>query len=285
MFDNPTSSLLEPESTLEALAEPERELRQRYLELDTSVSPSEGVVDHPGTLVTTSASFLELLLCLANFLEVVHDLNLTTTDEVCGQATRVLALINARTGLRIQDVFEENRAILPAVPERKASFRYEGALERFVRTVGSHIAASPIAYIETVARNLGLEKLGHRCRRAYDALQAFVRRNTPDQHDPHIRVAGKAYVEGRLSIEEMAVLLGLTPSDVVASLDEHGYCRPVESIELSDEARALRLAKIREDRLRRGGQPVASPSLVIRDVIATQRIEGVDARPWLPNRP
>jgi len=40
-------------------------------------------------------------------------------------------------------------------------------------------------------------------------------------------------------------------------------------------------ARIREDRLKRAGKFEPTPKQVARDVIASERIEGVDARLWI----
>ncbi len=115
---------------------------------------------------------------------------------------------------------------------------------------------------------------------AFDGLTAFVRRH----HEPArgaITADGHAYAEGRVSVDEVAAMLGLTVPDAVAQLEAHGFRRSVEALRLTDAERAERLAAIRAERIARGGVPRSSPDLVNRDVIASQRIEGIDARPWL----
>jgi hypothetical protein len=68
---------------------------------------------------------------------------------------------------------------------------------------------------------------------------------------------------------------------VIFLLEENGFQRPLDVIRLSDEERAEILRKMRTDRLQRGGVPEYCKDLVDRDVIASERIEGVDARPWI----
>jgi hypothetical protein len=92
---------------------------------------------------------------------------------------------------------------------------------------------------------------------------------------------GRAYAEGRLSLNEAANLLSMPRPDAVAWLEENGHARDLKVIALTPEERERRLARIRVDRLERNGAPAASKQITTRDVIATQRIEGVDARPWL----
>jgi hypothetical protein len=55
----------------------------------------------------------------------------------------------------------------------------------------------------------------------------------------------------------------------------------IDGLRLSEEVRRERLRLIREERLGRGGEPAPSPEYVLRDVIASQRLAGIDARPWL----
>ena len=93
--------------------------------------------------------------------------------------------------------------------------------------------------------------------------------------------AGHIYAEGRASIDEVASMLARDVPDVVALLEERGYRRTIDELRLSDEERASRLAQIRDERISRQGEPREDRSLAARDTIASQRIEGIDARPWL----
>jgi hypothetical protein len=91
----------------------------------------------------------------------------------------------------------------------------------------------------------------------------------------------KPYIEGRLSLQEVANILGCDRSDAAAFLEEVGYCRSLETIEIPDAERVTMLARVRAEREKRAGQPQPERSRVVRDVIASQRIEGVEARPWI----
>ncbi|HEY2510253.1 MAG TPA: hypothetical protein VGI39_05335 [Polyangiaceae bacterium] len=76
--------------------------------------------------------------------------------------------------------------------------------------------------------------------------------------------------------------MGLREEDAVAFLEDHGHARPLEALRLTDEERARRYAAMRADRLARcGARPDDAGRLVMRNVVASQRIEGVDARSWL----
>jgi hypothetical protein len=93
---------------------------------------------------------------------------------------------------------------------------------------------------------------------------------------------GAEYVEGRLSLDALAAELGGDRADALAWLDERRLGRPLRLLALSPADMAERLARIRADRLR-GPRP-ADPSLVARSVVASMRLAGVDARPWVPVR-
>lgn len=94
-------------------------------------------------------------------------------------------------------------------------------------------------------------------------------------------VVGRAYAEGRLSVNEVAALLERSVPDAVALLEKQGYRRTVDKLRLTQEEEARMLEKIRAERIARGGKPHVEKDLVQRDVIASQRIEGIDARPWV----
>lgn len=99
---------------------------------------------------------------------------------------------------------------------------------------------------------------------------------------PALVAAGTAYADGRLSVDEVAILLGITVPDAIAQLEEQGFRREVDDLRLNEAARRERLLAIRSERIaRQGNHPEAKPDLVNRDVIASQRIEDIDARPWL----
>lgn len=82
-------------------------------------------------------------------------------------------------------------------------------------------------------------------------------------------------------MDDVAVFLRMQVPDAVALLEAEGYGRSVEQLRLSQEEETARYAAIRRERLERAGRPVSDDALVVREVIASQRIAGIDARPWL----
>jgi hypothetical protein len=142
------------------------------------------------------------------------------------------------------------------------------------------VAACPIGVIERAARLAMLPEQAHRCRVAYDGLRAFLRRADPGPIDE----VGRAYASGALSIAQVAAILAISVPDAVAELEERGHYRSPEVLALHAEHEDAIYRALREDRERRSGEPELSEEHVLRDVIASERIEGVDARPWLRPR-
>jgi hypothetical protein len=240
----------------------------------------------PSAVLTRWVRMLEFGLTVAALEEAMHEIGPRTVADALKQIDRILALAAGIARLDLARVFEENADWLP----KHAAGAWIHAdqppgtdLAVMVRSVDSLLTFCPIEMLESieeVARANALADLGHRCRVAYEGLQAFVHRNN-SRHDAGARVVGRAYAEGRLSLAEVAAVLRVSSSDAVAFLETNGFCRSLETIALPDDERQRILAKIREDRLKRGGKPDAT-ALVARSVIASQRIEGVDARPWVP---
>ncbi len=94
--------------------------------------------------------------------------------------------------------------------------------------------------------------------------------------------AGEAYERGELSVAELARSWSLDVPDTIARLEELKIVRPLDVLRLTESDRRQRLARLRADRLARRGEPAFDPEAVRRDVIASQRIEGIDARSHLP---
>jgi hypothetical protein len=94
---------------------------------------------------------------------------------------------------------------------------------------------------------------------------------------------GQAYAEGRLQVADVARSLNVRRSDAAALLESRGYFRAKKTIELQPDEREAIFDRIRADRIARCGRPSPSDDLIHRDMIASQRLEGVDARAWIPS--
>jgi hypothetical protein len=272
---NASSLFAEPRASLRIMTDQEFELRREAIE------PAV-----PSDVLTRWVRVLEFSLAVAALEEAAHEIGPRTIADALKQIDRIVALAAGIARLDLTRIFEENAAWLPKLAPSAwvhADQPPGTDLALMVRSINSLLTYCPIEMLESieeVARANALADLGHRCRIAYEGLQAFVHRNDP-RHDAGARVVGRAYAEGRLSLAEVAAVLRVSSSDAVAFLETNGFCRTLEKIALADEERRRMLAKVREDRLRRGGKPEAT-ALVARSVIASQRIEGVDARPWIP---
>lgn len=152
------------------------------------------------------------------------------------------------------------------------------------REAKAFIALCPIREIEIAASKLGMESEGFRCRRAYDSLKSFIVR-ADSQERERVALVGRRYAEGALSLSDVAGILCVNPADAVAILEAFDYNRPLSAIAFSEETRKNLLGRIRDDRVRRDGSPEFSRDMVLRDMIASERIEGVDARSWISELP
>jgi hypothetical protein len=256
--------------TLEILTDQEFALRR------TTVTQPAAI-----DLLATSVRVLELYLAAVMLNEALHELGVNTLVEVHAREEEIMRRASGIARLDLARVLRENAEHLASSRGWSHAHQHVGVeVAALVRSVRALLAFWPIDALETTGQAQGLAELAHRCRVAYDDLTSFVRRNDPAQ-DAAAKVIGRAYAEGRLSLPEAAAVLRLAPSDAVAFLETHGFCRSLETIALPGEERQSILARIRADRLKRDGKP-AGTALVARSVVATQRIEGVDARPWVP---
>lgn len=92
---------------------------------------------------------------------------------------------------------------------------------------------------------------------------------------------GQAYATGSMTIASVAERLGVTVADAIVTLEEAGYARSIEHICLEESAREAILAGLRSDRMRRNGVPEVDLARVTRNVVASLRLSGIDARGWL----
>ncbi len=235
----------------------------------------------PSVLLGLSVRALEVCLATVMLNEAMHELGVTTLAEALARTDQITSRAAGIARLDLDKFFRENADLFSRTPgwshaEQRAGIEV-ATLVRFVRAL---LSFCPIELLKSISQSEGLPELGHRCWIAYEDLESFLWRNDPAQ-DAAAKVIGRAYAEGRLSLSEVAALLQMSSSDAVVFLETRGFCRSLETISFSDDERQRILAKVREDRLKRGGKPEGT-ALVARSVIASQRIEGVDARPWIP---
>lgn len=265
-------------------------VRQEYLALE-DIAGSHTDTAEDGDIsrwVIDARRYLEMFVVSACTNEALHEMGITTWSDLAGREKEMLARVEESSGLSVSQVMHESLGMLPrevveTITEEPDALEpvEKLSMPRALAIVRSILESCPIAVLTKAARTVELEEEGHRCQKAYWALEGFVRRNDPRQQQV-VRTLGRLYVQGHLSVDDVAVMLGKHPSDAVFILEENGFCRPLEVIRMDEASRAEKLRRIREDRLKRQGEPELVREHVIRDVIASERIEGVDARPWLP---
>jgi hypothetical protein len=244
---------------------PEHEVRQILHRLSTT----RGLQFDAHQLLLESALLLEFLVMGGLFLEMNP-----TPENFLDFERRV----EAQLVLRVEELLERAKkystplsAKLPVVP----------SLEDFTRTVRSFLELCPIEWLEQIGHNQHLEHLSYRCRRAFDALTSFVFR-VDRKSQPRLQLVGSLYAKGEISLAQAAVLLEQKTSDTIALLEQANFVRDQAAVVLSNEQRIQLLGQIRAERIARQGAVQFDPDLLYRDVIASERIENVDARPLLP---
>jgi hypothetical protein len=276
---SPGTAVLEPGFVFKQYASEESQLRQDYLEFDDTPASDERGRAVVGSLLKRSAALLELFAVAVCIFETSHELG---TPSPHSSDKKYVQRVKQTCGLDIYEVMKEAREAFAMSPASSGAVK-NPPLQAVVRAVRSLLEACPIEILERGGAILGFEQEAHRCRRAYEILRAFVLRN--DEHEERrLQVIAQEYVRGILSVNDVAVLLGLNSTDAVWLLEKSGYYRPLNAIALTDEARAKQLMLIRQDRLTRQGKVELSSDQVLRDVLSSERIEGVDARPWLPRK-
>lgn len=267
--------LLPRQATLAALIEQESELRKQFLVPEPTREEIVG-------LLSRCAGFLELQLLLVGITEAAVICELRRAADLPRCAQRMFGIARGLTGLDLEVVVKEHQRDLrhdsqgPLPPE----FDPKTIRDGLVRQAHASVVSCPIDELVHLGEVAGRPDLSHRGRMAWERLRAAIRRSSAAE-DPRLPTLGVAYAEGRLALEEVVTLMAMRPEDVVELLERFGYARHIETIRTAPDLQR-RLQAARDDRLRRKGRPDPDPSLLGREVIATQRIEDVDARPWVP---
>jgi hypothetical protein len=271
----PRTELLEPEYSLQLA---ERNVASEYGSIARLGLLSD---DDAVRVVIQSAVILELMVLGVCVYEALHDEGVTTVEDAMRKGIDLARSAEDRCGLAVEDLANDVIHYLP-IQVLESDMRLESiSVPLLVRMLRSSLGLCPIRDIERIGVAHGQERWAHRARVAYDALRAFLLRNDP-QSRQQLRLVGRKYSEGVLTVDEVATLLSLDAEDVGFFLDTHGYARSLDRVRLPDDEREQILNAARADRLRRGGRPMLAPDLVARDTIASERIEEVDARQWIP---
>jgi hypothetical protein len=265
----------------------------------TNIAVGYGDAHLPRTMDTDTASaketarkvlrrgvdLLELARASASIVEAVDELEIRTIGEVGRRNDEVVRKAEAISHLDVLDVFGRMSGFImqhrPTSPPTGDEVIVPPVLlGRLVPVIRFMVQTCPMSVVDAMIGIADEPELAHRFKTAIAAAQSFVRRHT-DSEGKRIRVAGRAYEEGRLSLVELSGILGLPSSDAIFVLERNGFCRDATVIRLSDDERSQLLARLASTCT--AAEPTAEKirDLVPRLVVASQRIEGVDARPWI----
>jgi hypothetical protein len=277
-MNQPAPALLYQRRAPRIIAQEDLELRRRELD-----DPNDLSEVHATDGLRRWTRALELSFVFAAAGEAMARLGVQVAADVARETKSIDDFINTVTRLDVAGVMAENREALESVfgtdpppPDTPVPMN----IDLVVRAARSLLGNCPITALEQTGARHELQELSHRCRLAFDGLTALIARNSQPMPSA-VGAAGHAYAEGRLSIDEVAAVLGMGVPDAVALLEQQGFRRTFEGLRLTAEKRAERLRAIREDRIARAGEISPRAEWVAREVIASQRIEDIDARPWL----
>lgn len=215
--------------------------------------------------------FVRRDVALLSFVEALHVTGVSSLSEVARKRAQIVSTADKLASF---DVMAALRDVPAGEPRRHPAVGLDVIRLRQVisESIASKLKATPLSAFVRVAQLLASPELQHEVKQAYEKLQSAVRR-VDDKWDARLRDAGHLYLDGKLEVAEAARLLSLDPADVAFEFERLGYVRSMSRIVLSDARREELLRQIEHHR-----KAPVSESLIDRDVIASQRIEGIDAR-------
>lgn len=259
---------------------PEAELRSAYIRVSLTSPTAARPVQADRDMVRRSAHFLELVAVSACTVEALIE---SPPGDHPGPAyfAQLASRVQQVSGL---DPAEATREAIDALgaPSADVELAQPPELHAIIRPIRSFVEAVPIELLEQFGHTYHVQEWSFRCRVAFDAIWAFLFRNDTKERS-RLTTVGIAYASGKIAIDAAASLLGVGPSEAIAVLETAGFRRTIDVIRLSPTERTERLAGIRRDRHERAGMPRPSDAAIARDVVASQRIEGIDARRWVPD--
>ncbi len=256
--------------------------RQQYIRAtaEATRSRSDASDDTVEVSLEDLVIMLEIFSMSALLSEIQHDLGIEADEVSADQANECLARLRAMAHIDLEAFFATGAALFGRMTANVTADD-DGPLpwDQELRTLSAILEEFPTKAIAENARAAGRPDLTHRAQTSHDALRAVLRRNDPAEK-AKLKVAGNAYAMGRLSLGEVAVMLEMSESDTVFELERAGYVRSIETIvRCADETADADLARIAAGVAARGGKaPPVDPGHVRRDVVASQRIENIDAR-------
>jgi hypothetical protein len=259
---------------LDVLVEKETRLRIDYRNIPQA--PQETVRQ----FLRGVTAFIECLYVSFVFIEVARRQGAQTVADAVARRDDIETLVHALTKLWPAEVLRDNPWMTRQAPSSPTPLQELPKLDSLVLAVSSLVGAFPVKELVDLATKVALQEVGARTQVAHDGLGRFAKRNDP-LTDQRLRIVGPDYATGHLSLQDVTHALATSEQDAVALLEEYGYARPLEHFALTEEKRSAHYGALRQARLQRMGKPHARPTDIARDVIATQRIEDIDARPWI----
>lgn len=275
---DPQTQFFSP-ALIDALVERETRLRIDYRQM------LEPHGDKARRLVRSTAALLDFVYVSAVLVESAHRHGARTLGDIVAMGEAICREAHSLTSLNPLDVVRENAALVARMSE-VATPSLEDTIPDLATIVSASdamVRAFPEKEIAALATGAAIPEDGARIQVTLDGLRRFVKRNDPWM-DQRLKLVGPEYASGRLELAAAAQVLELAIPDAVAKLEECGYARLPEHIELPADERDRLYKALRSDRIARGGIPHSSSATVARDVIATQRIESVDARCWVEQK-
>lgn len=235
--------------------------------------------------IKLAAAFIDVLRFSLAFYDVVSLRGITEWRQFQDMSDAdFVQELRATAGSSIDDVAESiamlNGRRAPVASEPEVTDLHV-LRAQVLTTAGEFLRSFPLSEACRFARESHHEAIAHRMQTGAEHIQAIYNRlHAPTS--PKFSIAAVAYANGSIELDVAAKLLELSRSDLAAALEAHGFARPPAVVALDDAQRTAILARLRTERMQRAGRPHLDSDLVARDVIATQRIEGIDARRWLP---
>lgn len=287
------TNLLDPKVSWPAALPVDADLRKKFFALDaglltqrTQTVSSPAIRDEysvwvrwSGKLVTQAARFLEFIQVAGTTWELLSRAGESSLERYGIDALRRDVI--ACCGLDPVEVARSVRGLIPGV-EAPSPDTPLPSRDVIVREIRGIVEAYPADELLIAAQASGRPEWARRAEAAIRSLRLFLMRNDADIHQ-RVDMFGELYQIGRLDIPQIAALLRESDGDTIALLEARGFSRRIDAIPLDDLERSAKLRSIRIDRIRRAAKQDGQlfPHYVDRSVIASSRIEGIDARAWL----
>lgn len=259
--------------------------RGRYIETTEQATRGLAIGTDPRAVLERSVAWLELFHISALTWEYIHKHDIRSMEQLRAQATNIDQYIRAAFP-DLSSAEQQLRSVMGELKAQDELLHTDWSLidwSQLVRSFDAVVAECPIDELEDLGRKVDEPGFAHRARNAFDALRAFVRRHDAGRAEV-MRIVGEQYRRGHIRLRDASRLLGMSSSDAAFELEQDGFNRAPSAITLTEEDRESTYQRLRDRRLHRSGAPNVDPDLVDRDVIASERIEGVDARAWIRRR-